>query len=149
MTAFGVEIDESQVCIIPGNVTKQQVLDKLIGVVSANPGVTDKEAFRRAVYEREAVSSTGIGNGIAIPHVRIPEVTSLGIGVGIVPEGVDFGALDGQPVRLLILFSTPQGANKEYLKLLARVMLALRDRDFFDQLVASRKPAEAAALLNA
>ncbi len=149
MSAFGVPIEESQIVIIRGGATKHDALDALIDAVCRNPAITDKEVFRRAVHDREAVMSTGIGNGIAIPHVRIPEVTTATLGVGIAPKGVEFGAIDNKPVHILVLFATPKGADKEYLKLLAQVMLRLRDQTFFKQLIECRSPVQAYAILNA
>ena len=101
------------------------------------------------MHDREAVMSTGIGNGIAIPHVRIPEVTAVTLGVGIAPKGIDFGAIDNKPVHILVLFATPKDSDKEYLKLLAQVVLRLRDQAFFKQLIECRSPAQAHAILNA
>ena len=149
MSTFGAEIPRDQIVIIKKGASKHEALDALIGSVSRNPAITDCEAFSQAVYAREAVQSTGIGGGIAIPHVRIPEVTSPTLGVGIAPEGIDFGTLDNQPVFVLVIFATPEGADKEYLSLLAQVMLALRDQDLFDRLLACKTPDEVHALLSA
>ena len=80
--------------------------------------------------------STGIGGGIAIPHVRIPEVRYASVGVGISREGIDYGSLDNKPVHIMVLFATPQGADKEYLSLLAQVMAALKNRKLYNRLVA-------------
>lgn len=143
MSVFGVEVKESQICIIGGRVSKHDALEKLIDVVAQNPAVTDAAAFRRAVHEREAVTSTGIGGGIAIPHVRIPEITAPTLGVAIVTKGVDFEAIDNNPVHIMVLFATPKGADKVYLGLLAQVMQALRDVNLYTRLAACQTPGEA------
>lgn len=148
MSAFGLEIAAKQICVIPKGASKHDALDMLIDAVGANPAVTDVEAFRAAVYEREGIMSTGIGEGIAIPHVRIPEITEPTLGVGVAPDGVDFDTLDNKPVNVLVLFATPAGSDKEYLSLLAQVMLSLRDRELFDRLVACKTSAEVYDLLN-
>jgi len=147
MSTFGAEIPREQIVIIKKDASKHEALDALIGAVSRNPAITDCEAFSHAVFAREAVQSTGIGGGIAIPHVRIPEVSAPTLGVGIAAHGVDFGTLDNKPVYILVIFATPEGADKEYLGLLAQVMLALRDQELFDRLVACKTPAEAHDLL--
>lgn len=149
MSVFGVDIPQTQICLVKGGVSKHDALEALIAAVATNPAVTDREAFGRAVHERESVMSTGIGGGIAIPHVRIPQVTRATLGVGIAPKGLDFGTLDNEPVHILVLFATPEGADKEYLSLLAQVMMALRDRALFDRLVACRSPAEVHEALSA
>lgn len=148
MSAFGLEIISNQICVVPAGATKHQALDLLIDAVGTNPVVTNLAAFRDAVYEREAIQSTGIGEGIAIPHVRIPEITEATLGVGIAPHGVDFDTLDNRPVHVLVLFATPANSDKEYLRLLAQVMLSLRNRDLFDALVACQTRDEVYQILN-
>lgn len=148
MSAFGIEIARNQICVVPEGSTKHDALEALIAAVSTNPVVQDVAAFRRAVYEREAIMSTGIGEGIAIPHVRIPEITEATLGVGIAPGGIDFETLDNKPVHVLVLFATPAGSDKEYLRLLAQVMLSLRDRELFQALVACTSEDEVYAILN-
>ncbi|HDP34899.1 MAG TPA: PTS sugar transporter subunit IIA [Candidatus Hydrogenedentes bacterium] len=140
-------IDKSQIRIIPANASKHDALEILIEAVSRNPVITDCEAFRKAVYEREAVQSTGIGGGVAVPHVRIPEVTEPTIALGIAPDGIDFASLDNRPVHIIILFATPKDAEKTYLSLLAKVMLTLRNPDAFKALAACRTQEEVIALL--
>lgn len=148
MSAFGIDIDESQICMIKGGTSKHDALETLIKAVSVNPVVKDADAFRRAVHEREAVMSTGIGGGVAIPHVRIPEVLSPTLGIGIAPKGIEFNTLDNQPVQILVLFATPEGADKEYLSLLAQVMMSLRNEELFNSLIECRTPTQVHALLN-
>ncbi len=140
-------IDTSQVRIIPPNASKHDALDLLIDVLCRNPVITDCEALRKAVYEREAIQSTGLGGGVAVPHVRIPEVTEPTIALGIAPDGVDFAALDNRPVKIIVLFATPKDAERTYLSLLAKVMVALRNRQTFASLASCRTTEEALALL--
>jgi mannitol/fructose-specific phosphotransferase system IIA component (Ntr-type) len=142
MSAFGIDINPDLICVIKGQPSKYDALEKLISVVAESPAITDREAFRRAVVDRESVMSTGIGGGIAIPHVRIPEVKFAVVGVAVAPEGLDFASLDNSPVHILVLFATPAGADKEYLSLLARVMLALKNQDLFDRLRGCHTPEE-------
>lgn len=149
MSAFGIEIPQSQICIIKGGASKHEALETLIDAVATNPAVTDRTAFAAAVHERESVMSTGIGGGIAIPHVRIPQVTQATLGIAVIPKGLDFGALDNELVSIMVLFATPEGADKEYLGLLAKVMCALRDKGLFDQLVGCRCPADVYQVLQA
>ena len=138
MSVFGIDVDPSQIVIIPEGATKQEALDQLVSAVAEHVAVTDMEAFRAAVYEREASMSTGIGGGIAIPHVRMEEVREPVLGVAIAPSGVEYGALDDKPVHLLLLFAADTSPDSQYLRLLARVMTALRDDTLLDRLVACR-----------
>lgn len=149
MSAFGKEIPQSQICIIKGGASKHEALETLIDAVATNPAVTNRGAFAAAVHEREAVMSTGIGGGIAIPHVRIPQITEATLGVAVIPKGLDFGSLDNELVQIMVLFATPEGADKEYLGLLAKVMCALRDPVLFERLVACRCPSDVYQVLQA
>lgn len=147
MSTFGAEIPLNQIVIVKEGASKHEALDALIDAVCENPVVTDCKAFREAVYAREAVQSTGIGGGIAIPHVRIPEISAPTLGVAVAKAGVDFGTLDNKPVHILVLFATPEGSDKAYLGLLAQVMLALRDVKLFKSLMTCKTPADVHALL--
>ncbi len=140
-------IEASQIVIIPPGASKHDALDLLIEVLGRNPVISDCEALRQAVYEREAIQSTGLGGGVAVPHVRIPEVTEATIALGIANDGVAFGALDNRPVQIIVLFATPKDAEKTYLSLLAKVMVTLRNRETFAALAACRSPEEALAIL--
>lgn len=90
MSVFGIEIPRNQICVVPPGASKPEALEALIAAVGNSHVVQNIDAFRAAIYEREAIMSTGIGEGIAIPHVRIPEVTEATLGVGISPGGIDF-----------------------------------------------------------
>ncbi len=148
MPIFGKEIPESQICIIRKKVTKYDVLNTLIDALIKNPSIEDPEAFRKAVFDREEITSTGIGGGIAIPHVRMETIKEIVIGVAIVPEGVDFDAIDNQPVYLVVLFATPKSKDKEYLQLVAKVMQALRDESLYQRLIKCQSPYQVAICLN-
>lgn len=149
MSVFGFDIDASLVTIIKGGTSKHDALDQLIDVMAKHPSITDAEAFRKAVHEREHVMSTGIGGGVGIPHVRLKQVSSLIVGVGVAPKGLDYDTLDNEPVYVMVLFATPEGADREYLRLLAQVMGALRkDSTLFEKLMDCRTPKAVADLLN-
>lgn len=149
MSKLGIDIGKDQVCVIAEGASKKEALDTLITAMGQHEAITDVEAFRKAVFEREAVTSTGIGKGIAIPHVRIPEVTQPIIGVAVSPTGVDYETLDNKPVHLLVLFATPVEGNKAYLGLVAQVMSLLQDKEFYEGLIASKTVGEVHALLHA
>ena len=93
MGVFGLDMEKVCVCLYEGSVSKHDALDRLVDSIAERSSVTDPEAFRQAVYDREAIMSTGIGSGVAIPHVRIDEVLQPTIGVGISSDGIDFGTL--------------------------------------------------------
>jgi PTS system nitrogen regulatory IIA component len=96
----------------------------------------------RAIFEillqREKLGSTGVGNGIAIPHGKMPKLAKLFGLFARLDRPIDFEALDGQPVDLVFLLLAPEGAGADHLKALARVARLLRDQDVADKLRQSR-----------
>jgi mannitol/fructose-specific phosphotransferase system IIA component (Ntr-type) len=149
MSVFGFEIDPALITIIEGRVSKRDALDQLIGVMSHSAHITDPDAFQRAVHERERSMSTGIGDGVAIPHVRLAGLTEIIVGIGVAPHGIDYTTLDRKPVYLMILLATPEGADRDYLRKLAQIMAALRsDDDLVPRLATCHTSPQIAALLN-
>lgn len=148
MKAFDIDIDEGSVCILAGGMSKEEALDQLVDAMSHNPAVLDKERFRDAVFERESVMSTGIGDGIAIPHVRLDEIGTPILGLAVSREGVDFDTLDAGLVHIMILFAMPSSSQNQYLDLLAQVMLAIRAEGFKERLMACTSPAAVLEVLD-
>ena len=146
MNAFGREIPKEAVCIFPDETSKHDALDTIIEAICAMGVVDNREAFCQALYERESIRSTGF-KGVAIPHVRIDEISEPTVGVGISKAGIDFDSLDNDKVNIVVLFAMPSGSDKEYLSFLAKVMMALRAGDFCDKLLACSTPEEVAIVL--
>ena len=88
--------------------TKSEALDRIIDLMVASGKINDREAYREQVYAREEESTTGIGEGIAIPHGKCDAVTKPGLAAMVVKDGVEFDALDGQPVTLMFLIAAPK-----------------------------------------
>jgi nitrogen PTS system EIIA component len=115
-------------------ISKDDVLRELCGAISLLPQVTDPDKLLAAIKKREAMMSTGIGMGIAIPHAKIESVTDLVIAVGRSQKGIDFQALDSKPVHLVILMAASNTQGDEFLKLLGRIgafFISERHRDRF------------------
>ena len=136
MNAFGIAIDKSCIHVFDASATKRVALDALIDIVSRHDGTDDVEQFKSAVYQREAIMSTGVGGGVAIPHVRFRGVRRATLGLGISKRGIDYGALDNEPVHIIVLFAMPVHSDKEYLDLLAQVMMSLKKTGFREKLIA-------------
>lgn len=147
MNAFGIEIPSEAICILEPGLTKYDALDRMVDAIASLGVVTEKDAFRRALYEREAIRSTGF-RGVAIPHVRIDEITRPTVGVGVAKEGIDFESLDSEPVNIVVLFAMPSGSDKEYLGYLAQVMMSLRSDGFTEELTACETPEQVLEVLN-
>jgi PTS system nitrogen regulatory IIA component len=115
---------------------KQGVLEELVGVLVASGVVTDAQHAVDVLLERERLGSTGIGEGIAIPHGKLPGLDSVIAVFGRSKAGVDFDSMDGAPVNLFFLLMAPENSASMHLKALARISRLLKDRDFRNELLA-------------
>jgi PTS system nitrogen regulatory IIA component len=113
---------------------KKGVLEELTLPIAEIAGIEHKELVR-VLIEREHLGSTGIGNGIGIPHGKLKNLSSLIMGVGLSRKGVNFDALDGKPTRVFFLLLTPESSTDLHLKLLARISKLLRQADFKEKLL--------------
>jgi len=123
-----------------GSRTKGEVLRELVQIVAAENAGADAEAILASVLEREDVLSTGIGGGIAIPHGKTPQVSRLTLVAGVAKEGIDFDALDGQPVQLFFLLVGPENASGAHVKALSRISRLLRREDLRARLAQASSP---------
>lgn len=121
---------------------KDALLGELVSVIGSGDGAYDLADVLRAVREREEVLSTGIGNGVAIPHGKSQGVPALLMVAGVAGRPVDFEALDGQPVSLFFLLVGPETAAGQHVKALSRVARLLRNDGFRRRLVESTSPGE-------
>lgn len=110
--------------------SKEDLLRELVDLMGSSTEVADLADVLRAVREREEVLSTGIGNGVAIPHGKSSAVPDLSLVAGVTREPVDFEALDGRPVSLFFLLVGPEAASGQHVKALSRISRLLR-RDSF------------------
>lgn len=118
--------------------SKDDLLRELVGVCAESHGIEDRADVLRAVREREAVLSTGIGNGVAIPHGKSSAVTGLRMAAGRSAEPVEFDALDGQPVSLFFLLVGPESAAGPHIKALSRISRLVRKDEVRERLIAAR-----------
>ena len=115
--------------------TKDDVLRELVQVIIDDNGVSEPDEVLRAVREREAVLSTGIGNGVAIPHGKSAMVPDLVMAAGRTASPVEFDSLDGQPVRLLFMLIGPETAAGPHIKALSRISRLIRKDYVREQLI--------------
>ena len=116
---------------------KKQALQELASQAAHLTGLPES-AIYEALLQRERLGSTGIGEGIAIPHGKLPGLTRIFGLVARLDKPVDFEALDGQPVYVLFLLLAPEGAGADHLKALARVARVLREPDLLERIRATR-----------
>jgi PTS system nitrogen regulatory IIA component len=117
--------------------SKGEALARLASLLATGAQGVPVREIERVLVEREQLQSTGIGDGVAIPHGALTELSSQIASLLIVPEGVAFAAIDGQKVTILFAVVGPKRATGEHLKALARVSRLLRNKGFRERLVAS------------
>ncbi|MBB5174233.1 PTS fructose transporter subunit IIABC [Texcoconibacillus texcoconensis] len=110
--------------------TKETVIDEMVTCLSEKKRIDDHNAFKGSILERESQSSTGVGEGVAIPHAKSSAVKEATIALGRTKKGVDFDSLDNQPVHLIFMIAAPEGANDAHLQALSRLSTLLMDASF-------------------
>lgn len=110
--------------------SKKEAIGQAIDLMMLAGIITDKEAYRASVYKREKEGTTGIGEGIAIPHGKCGAVKAPGLAAMVIPQGVHYDALDGEPVTLLFLIAAPNTKDNVHLEVLSRLSRMLMDEEF-------------------
>lgn len=114
--------------------SKKEALDTLVDLMDASGKLNDIETYRKGVYAREEEGSTGIGEGIAIPHCKSAAVNQAGLAAMVAPKGVEFDSLDGEPANLFFLIAAPDTADNVHLDVLSHLSVLLMDPDFTGKL---------------
>jgi fructose-specific phosphotransferase system IIA component len=122
--------------------SKRDVIDAMIDLVASSPKVTDKERVRKAIFEREEIMSTGVGNGFAIPHGKTDAVTDIVAAFAVTAEPIDYESLDEKPVRLVFLLVGKDNLVGPHIKLLSRISRLMNKEDFRNRLLELRTPHE-------
>jgi PTS system nitrogen regulatory IIA component len=121
---------------------KKDVIKELAELLVKSGKVKDKKKIVQILMEREELGSTGIGQGIAIPHGKSDTVSDLAAAFGLSQEGISFDALDGEAVNIFFLLVAPEGAAGAHLKALARISSLLKDKYFRKSLLSAKTPEE-------
>src|SRR5690606_3834135 len=139
MIEFDKMIDESRIIDLKAT-TKEDALRELVDALATSPDVTDKEELLNAIFEREKVISTGVGIEVALPHVKIPSVKNFVIAIGRSHKGIDFESLDDKPVYIVVMIGANDKQAGDFLKVLARLVLKLKNRNFRKQVMFAPNP---------
>ena len=121
---------------------KKDAIKELVEVLVKSGKIKDKKKMIQTLMEREELGSTGIGQGIAIPHGKSDTVSDLAAAFGVSADGVSFDSLDGEPVNIFFLLVAPEGAAGAHLKALARISSLLKDKYFRKSLLSAQSPEE-------
>ena len=121
---------------------KADVLNQMVELMSKSGKINDVETYRKGVFAREEEGTTGIGEGIAIPHCKSKAVSKPGLAAMVVPDGVEYDALDGAPVNLLFLIAAPDTKENVHLDVLSKLSVLLMNEDFTNGLKNAKSVAE-------
>ena len=123
-------LDRRSVSLTEAPKTKSETLDMAVDLMVKSEKISDREAYRKQVYLREEESTTGIGEGIAIPHGKCDAVKKPGLAAMVIRNGVEFEALDDEPVTLLFLIAAPNTEDNIHLDVLSKLSVMLMDEEF-------------------
>lgn len=126
---------------------KEEVIPELLEILVTNDKVYDRNEALDALFAREDKGSTGIGDGIAIPHNRIDEVDGVAISLGISPEGIDFDAIDGEPVYIIFMVLGSKANVGLYMNILAEIAKIMQRNGIFSKLVQANSSEEVYQIL--
>lgn len=127
--------------------TKDEIITELVDIISFSNPLIDKNLVLKSVIDRENTMSTGIGKGIAIPHAKSKGVNEIATALGIAPDGIDFDALDSQPVYLFFLIAAPEGPAGPHLHCLSKISRLLNHDGYREKLLNSSSAKEALRLV--
>ncbi|HBG85007.1 PTS fructose transporter subunit IIABC [Sharpea azabuensis] len=128
--------------------SKDEAIDHLVDLMDKSGKISDKAAYKKGILAREAQTSTGIGEGIAIPHAQVAAVKKAGLASMTVPAGVDYDSLDGQPAKLFFMIAAPEGAGNVHLQALAKLSMLLMNEEFRTRLMAAKTPEEFLSIID-
>lgn len=128
--------------------TKDEAIQEMVELMVKSDRIKDKEAYKKGVYAREAEGTTGIGEGIAIPHCVSDAVTTPGLAAMVIKDGVDFDSLDGAPVHLIFLIASPKTKDNVHLDLLSKLSMMLMDEKFTNDLKNAKQIDEFLRIIN-
>lgn len=135
-------LDKRSIRIDGAPKSKNEALDQMVELMAKSGKINDLEAYRREVYRREEEGTTGVGEGIAIPHGKGAFVDKPGLAAMVVKDGVDYDSLDGEPVHLIFLIAAPNTKDNVHLDVLSKLSVLLMDEDFSRALQNAKSPEE-------
>lgn len=133
---------------LPGT-SKKDVINQLVDVLSGHERIDSIEAVRRAIFARETMMSTGVGKGLGLPHAKTDAVQETIAVFATMETPVDFGAIDNQPVHLMLLLVGPEKDKSSHIKILGRISRLVSRDELRSQLVAAETPEDVLELLKA
>ena len=115
--------------------TKEETIREMVGLMAKGGNISDTDKYMEGVFAREEEGTTGIGEGIAIPHAKNDAVRAPGLAAMVIPNGVDYDSMDGEPVNLVFLIAAPNTEDNVHLEVLSRLSMLLMDGSFKENLL--------------
>ncbi len=134
-------VNETQIIDIQSN-DKKDALNELLEIICKDDFITDPKTFSKEIFKREKLMSTGIGYGIAIPHARQKTVKDFVIAIGRKREGLEYESIDDKPVKLIFMIGASDKQDKDYIKVLSRLVLRLKNQKFVDKILSAENPSD-------
>jgi fructose-specific phosphotransferase system IIA component len=128
---------------------KRGVIEELVDLLTGLKRVNDPKALKEAVWTREQTRTTGIGHGLAIPHGKCAGIPTLAMAIGKPATPMDFQAIDGQPVKLVVLLASPPDRTSDHIQALAKISRLMTMDDFRNRIYAASTPGEIYELFKA
>lgn len=128
--------------------SKAEAIDNLVDLMMSTGNISNKEEYKQAILAREDLSTTGIGEGIAIPHAKVGAVKKATLVAAVSKDGIDYASLDGAPSHLFFMIAAPDGANNTHLDVLSRLSTILMDAKFRETLINAKDNLEFLRLIN-
>jgi len=133
-------LDEHSIVMSLKSMTKDEVLDEMVDLLDKAGKIKDREGVLKAIVERERIMTTGIGNGVAVPHCKTSAVDRLVAGLGVSREGIDFQAPDDEPARLIFILVAEENNPGPHVRALARLAKLLSSKGVREALLSARSP---------
>ena len=135
-------LDEKSIRLNAAASSKKEALNQIINLINQTGNITNKEEYKEIVFKREEQGTTGIGEGIAIPHGKSGKVKKASLAAMVIPNGVDFESLDDKKVNLMFLIAAPETKDNIHLEVLSRLSALLMDENFREKLKRAKSPKE-------
>ncbi len=124
---------------LPG-ATKAEVINGLVDVLDGHEDIDSLDAVRDAIFDREEMMSTGVGKGLGLPHAKTPSATDTVATFATTEQPVDFGAIDDDPIRLLLLLVGPEDHKSKHIKILGRISRLVSRDSLRERLISAEEP---------
>ncbi len=135
-------LKESHVLMPLKSDERDEAIRALVDILDQNQLLSDKEKAFQAVLEREKIMTTGVGNGIAIPHCKDSSCPNFAVALGLHPKGVDFHSLDKKKAKIVFLLVGPENNPGMHIKLLSRISRLMSNEELREQIISCKKPEE-------